>query len=120
MDSAENNKQNLGLCYRNGLFSGLMTGLTQEYFTPFILLLGAAARHVGLLNALPNFFAALVQIKGAETVDRLRSRKRVVALFSSLQAVTLAMLCVMALAGRGRPGCRYHDRDRVHLLRGHG
>ncbi|MBU0877996.1 MAG: hypothetical protein KKD55_00105 [Candidatus Omnitrophica bacterium] len=46
-----------------------MTAFTQEYFTPFLLLLGGTVRHVGLLNALPNLMASLAQLKSADIVE---------------------------------------------------
>lgn len=58
-----------------------MIGFTQEYFTPFLLLLGATARHIGMLSALPNFFASLIQIKSADLSERLKSRKKVIITF---------------------------------------
>ena len=51
-------KKSLKFSYFSGVFGGGMAGFTADYFTPFALLLGATARQVGFLNALPNFFAA--------------------------------------------------------------
>jgi len=74
-----------------------MTGLTQDYFVPFLLLLGGTVGHVGALSALPNLFAALAQLKSPDLTDWLQSRKGVISLFVMLQAVILLVLGVSAL-----------------------
>lgn len=96
--SADENQKNRSLrfSYYNGLFASSMTGLTQEYFTPFLLLLDPSAKYVGYLNAFPNLFAALAQLKSADLTERFKSRKLVVNFLVLLQAVTLLVMGVMA------------------------
>lgn len=67
----------------------MMNGFTLDYFTPFLILLGGTIRHVGIMSALPNLFAALIQLKSPDITDRLSSRKKVVSLFILLQALML-------------------------------
>ncbi len=71
--------------------------MTQEYFTPFILLLGGSARHVAFLNAMPNICAALVQLRSPGLAAEGRSRKRVSVLFLLIQALTLIPLIILAM-----------------------
>jgi MFS family permease len=92
-------ERNLRLSYLNGIFASGMTGFTQEYFTPFLLLIGGTAQHVGFLSAFPNFFSALVQLFSADLTEKIKSRKRVVVIFMVLQALTLLLICAMAFTG---------------------
>jgi len=81
----------------HGVFSSAVTGFTQDCFTPFVLLLGGTARHVGALNAVPNLFAALVQIKTADITAHLRSRKKILGIALFLQGLTLLLMAGAAL-----------------------
>lgn len=74
-----------------------MAGFTQEYFAPFLLFLGGAARHIGMLSALPNFFASLIQLKSADITEKAGSRKKIVTTFVFLQAMTLLLMVALAL-----------------------
>ncbi|HBR14006.1 MAG TPA: hypothetical protein DD723_00475 [Candidatus Omnitrophica bacterium] len=89
--------------YVNGIFSSATNGLTQEYFTPFVLLLGATTQQVGFLNALPNLFSSLVQFKSADLADKLSSRKKTIGIFISLQTFVLLTMFLMALFNVANP-----------------
>lgn len=90
----------LRLSYSNGIFASGMTGFTQEYFTPFLLLLGGTAGHVGLLSAFPNFFSSVLQLLSPGLNDRIKSRKKIVLIFTLLQAMVLLAICTLAVMGR--------------------
>lgn len=90
-------KKSLKASFKEGVFASAMTGFTQEYFIPFLLLLGGTVRHVGFLSALPNLMASLVQLKSAEIVDRFNSRKNTVTTFVFLQAMMLLPMFVVAI-----------------------
>jgi MFS family permease len=66
-------------------------------------LLGGSAKHVGFLNAFPNLFAALVQMKSADLALQLKSRKSMVSIFVFFQALTLLAMSTVALMGGGHP-----------------
>lgn len=93
-------KKSLKISFMKGLFGCCMAGLTQEYFTPFLLFLGAGANHVGILSAATNFFASTIQFFSAEMVNKLRSRKKMIGLFVLLQAGILFLIPLLVL-GRG-------------------
>lgn len=95
--------ESLKFSFFDGIFASGMSGFTQEYFTPFLLLLGASARHIGMLSALPNFFASLAQLKSADFTERLRSRRKIINMFVLLQALMLLPIAVAALLGNIRP-----------------
>lgn len=94
-------KSSLRFSFLDGLFASGMTGFTQDYFTPFLLFLGGGAREVGLLTSLPNVVASLVQLKTADLVTLLGSRKRTITHSVLLQA--LMILLVAALVHTGAP-----------------
>jgi len=103
--SLNNNQKNKSLrfSFLDGIFASAMTGFTQEYFTPFLLLLDATAKQVGILNALPNLFASLIQLKSADITDRLGSRKLIIRVFVFFQAVLLLPMVSIALSGKVMP-----------------
>lgn len=103
--SLDNNRVNESLKFslRDGIFASAMVGFTQEYFTPFLILLGGTARHVGMLNAFPNLFASLIQLKSADISERLKSRKRVLDIFVLLHALMLLPIAIIALSGGADP-----------------
>ncbi|MFH1338616.1 MAG: MFS transporter [Candidatus Omnitrophota bacterium] len=88
--------RSLRFSFLDGTFASAMTGFTQEYFTPFLLLLGASVTHIGILNALPNFFASLIQLKSADLVERVKSRKKIINTFVFLQALMLVPMAIIA------------------------
>lgn len=83
----------------DGVFASGMTGLTQDYFTPFLLLLGGGVREVGLLSSLPNIVGSLAQLATFDIMRRLKSRKKTITVFVFLQALALLCIAVMAYAG---------------------
>lgn len=95
--------KNLRFSFLDGIFASGMTGFTQDYFTPFILHLGATIRQVGFLSALPNLFGALMQLKSADAADKLKSRRKVIILFVFMQALMLLPMVVISLLGKAKP-----------------
>ncbi len=91
----------LRLSYFEGIFSGWMAGLTQEYLVPFLLFLGGGNSLVGALSALANLSAALVQVRGPDLTERLKSRKLTVGLAVLVQILVLAAMAVVALTRNG-------------------
>lgn len=85
------------MSFIEGIFASTMLGFTQDYFTPFLLLIGGTARDVGTLNALPNLISSIVQLKIADITDWFKSRKKAVTIFVLMQAFTLLPITIMAL-----------------------
>ena len=69
-----------------------MTGFTQEYFTPFLLHLGAMTNHIGILNSAANFFSSIIQLFSAELTNSLKSRKKLISICILIQAASLLLL----------------------------
>jgi len=97
MVGSESKLKSLRYSFLDGIFASGMIGFVQDYFTPFIILLGATSRQIGILNALPNFFSSLFQLKSAELVERFRSRKTVFTINVFLQALMLLPIVFIAL-----------------------
>ena len=83
--------------FASGIFGSAMIGFTQEYLTPFLLLIGGTVRDVGFLNALPNLCAALIQIKSADVTEWIASRRKIVSAAFLVQSGVLAVAVVIAL-----------------------
>lgn len=100
LDSTKHNiNKTLKFSFVDGIFASGMAGFTQEYYVPFALLLGAKARHVGIINALSNLSSSLMQLKSADLAERARSRKKVVNFFVFFQALALLPVVAIALLG---------------------
>ncbi len=105
MDNMQNrNEQSLKVSFIEGAFASAMTGFTQEYFTPFLLLIGATVRHVSFLNALPNLFSAIIQVKNPDITDKLKSRKKMVNFLVFLQSIILIPMAITAFTRKTEPG----------------
>jgi MFS family permease len=90
-------KKSLRASLFDGIFANGMIGFTQDYFAPFLLLIGGSARQIGLLAALPNFFSSLLQLKSADLSEKFRSRLNFVCRFVFFQALVLLPTCALAL-----------------------
>jgi MFS family permease len=64
-----------------------MTGLTQDFVTPFALALKATVSQVALLSGIPSLIASLTQLKTPGLVHKLGSRKQVILPAVFLQAM---------------------------------
>lgn len=96
--------KNLKISYFDGICAATMQGFTQDYFIPFLVLLDAGARQVASLNALPNLFSALIQIKSADLTNHLKSRRGMVAFFALCQAMVLLGVCLLVFFKYITPG----------------
>ena len=82
---------------RLGVFSGVgwagMSGLTQNYITPFALELKANAFQIGLLTSVPNMTMALSQLFTPELTQKMGSRKRITLMAILIDAITWCQSC---------------------------
>jgi len=91
--------KSLRFSFFDGIFASAMAGFTQDYFAPFLLVIGATARHIGILNALPNLFASLVQLLSADFTEKTGSRRTIINVFVFCQALILAPMAITAFLG---------------------
>jgi len=68
-------QHNLRAFFWDGVLSASSDAITVNYFTLFLLALGATSTQIGLLSSLSNMAAVLVLLPGAMLVDRLGKRK---------------------------------------------
>lgn len=98
-DNRQLKDKSLRVSVIEGIFANAMTGFTQDYFTPFLLLLGGTVRHVAFLNALPNLVASLVQPQSTALVEWFKSRKKMINFFLFLQAMMFIPMIGVAFYG---------------------
>ena len=102
-EQIEQRSRSLRFSLYDGIFASGMIGFTQDYFTPFLLVLGAGAGLVGLLCSIPNLISALLQLKTADLSEKLGSRKKFIAAFVFVQAMVLFFLAGIAFRGGAGP-----------------
>jgi MFS family permease len=95
--------KSLKYSFLDATFFGGMMGFTQDYFTPFLLLLGGTVKSVGVLSSLPNLVAALIQLESADLTEKVKSRKKIVQTFVLFQALMLLPMAWFALKGGAPP-----------------
>ena len=88
--------KNLRYSFINGIFSSSMSGFSYEFLTPFLLLLGGTVKQVGALNAIPNFLGALAQLKSADIITKIKSRKKTVVIFVGFEGIMLLAVALSA------------------------
>lgn len=80
-------RKSLKASFLDGIFASAMVGLTVDYITPYALALRATTSQIGILSAAPNLVSSLAQLKSADLVEKLKSRKKVINLFVFLHAL---------------------------------
>jgi len=80
-------KKSLRFSFLDGIFASGMVGMTTDYITPYALALKATASQIGILTAASNLASSLVQLKSADTTERLKSRKKMINIFILLHAL---------------------------------
>ena len=90
-----NKSKSLYYSFLDGIFASIMTGFTMNYVVPFGLVLGAKNFHVALLNALPQLFSSIAQLRTAEMVDKLKSRLKIITLFVFLHGISYLLIILL-------------------------
>lgn len=71
-------KKSLRYSLIDGIFASVMTGASETFITPYALAMKASASLIGILASMPSLVGALLQMKAAEIVERLGSRKALI------------------------------------------
>jgi MFS family permease len=58
--------------------AGIALGIMDNFINPLAVALGASGMQIGVLNSMPRLFVSLSQLKTADLVERLGSRKRLI------------------------------------------
>jgi MFS family permease len=90
-----NKSKSLYYSFLDGIFASIMTGFTMNYVVPFGLVLRAKNFHVALLNALPQLFSSIVQLRTDEMVDKLKSRLKIITLFVFLHGISYLLIILL-------------------------
>jgi MFS family permease len=72
---------------REAWLSAAMTGVSDPFMIPYLLALGATPAQAGLLSSVRNALLAVVQLAAGWAVDRAGSRRRLVLITASFQAL---------------------------------
>lgn len=84
-------KRSLFFSFIDGFFASIMFGFTLNYVTPFGLALNAKNFQIGLLNALPQLFASILQLNSTRIVEYSKSRLKVITTFVYLHGLTFVL-----------------------------
>src|SRR4051794_40723512 len=89
-------KETLRVSFKDGVFASVMSGVTDPYFTPFALALGATAQQIGWVSGLPQFFGSLSQLFAVQAVYRIGGRLKLLVGVVSVQAALLFLIAFLA------------------------
>jgi MFS family permease len=95
MESDSNHSKSLKVARKEIVSSSIANGLTEPFMMPYALALGATPFHVGLLGSIRNLMLSLVQLKSADAVYRVGSRKKLVLWTVGLQALLFLPLALV-------------------------
>jgi MFS family permease len=80
---------------KDGVSYAVMMGCGESYLGPFGIFLRASILQVGLLATLPQLFGAVMQWLAAVTMDRFRSRRKVIVAGAATQSITLIPMALL-------------------------
>jgi MFS family permease len=89
-------RETLRVSFKDGVFAAIMSGVTDPYFTPFALALGATAQQIGWVSGFPQFFGSLSQLFAVQAVHRIGGRLNLLVGVVSIQAMLLFFIGLLA------------------------
>jgi len=89
-------RETLRISFKDGVFASVMSGVTDPYFTPFALALGATVQQIGWVSGLPQFFGSLSQLFAVQAVYRIGGRLKLLVGAVSIQATLLLLIALLA------------------------
>src|ERR1041385_4232214 len=89
-------RETLRVSFKDGVFASVMSGVTDPYFTPFALALGATAQQIGWVSGLPQFFGSLSQLFAVQAVYRIGGRLKLLVGVVAIQAMLLLLIGLLA------------------------
>ena len=98
-------RRSLDASIKDGIAWSVMSGFVDGYTVPFAMALKAGSMEIGILRSLAPLLGSLGQLKTADCVNALRSRKRFVSLGVQAQILSLAAAasCVFMPEGLALP-----------------
>ncbi|MBI5881533.1 MAG: MFS transporter [Elusimicrobia bacterium] len=86
---------------KDGIAWSVMAGFVESYTVPFAMALKAGSMEIGILRSLGPFLSSLGQLRIADWVNKVKSRKTVVSIAVQAQIVSLAMATACAFLPEG-------------------
>ncbi|MBU4444259.1 MAG: MFS transporter [Candidatus Marinimicrobia bacterium] len=93
-------EKSLKFSIRDGLFWSIMAGFGDSYLPAFAVFLNATTQQMGMLTALPQFMAALIQLFSVRVSHLFKSSKRAVLISVFLQASMWLVITVITYLTR--------------------
>jgi MFS family permease len=97
------NRSSLNASWKEGIASNIMIAITDYYFIPLALFMGASAQQIGLLVAVPHLFGSLCQVFASQLIRTMGGRVKFLvrgAICQTVILVPIAMLPILHLPGR--------------------
>jgi MFS family permease len=82
-------QQSLSHCWKEGIAAQVMIGIVDYFLVPFALLIGASNQEVGVLVAVPNLVASILQFIAVQAVEWAGGRRRLLLLGFLIQSLFL-------------------------------
>src|SRR5689334_1747720 len=96
-------RETLRISFKDGVFASIMSGVTEQYFTPFALALGATAQQIGWVSGFPQLFGSLAQLFSVQAIYDIGGRLRLVVGLVIALATLLALIALLAWTGAAQP-----------------
>lgn len=91
-------RESLRVSFKDGVFASIMSGVTDQYFVPFALALGATAPQIGWVSGFPQFFGSLSQLFAVQAIYRIGGRLKLLVGTVTVQAFLLLGIALLAVA----------------------
>lgn len=93
---------NMRFAVYEGMCFAILVGTAENYFSAYGVFLNATALQLGMLTALPSLVSAICHLASVWLLDRFRSRRTILCMFSALQTLSLVpMMLIPFLWGSG-------------------
>lgn len=89
-------RDSLAASFKDGIFAAIMAGVTDHYFIPFGLLLGATVQQVGWISGLPNLLGSLSQFFAVQLIYKVGGRLSLLLRTVMVQAFLLVLIAFVS------------------------
>lgn len=89
-------RESLRASFMDGIFAAIMSGMTDQYFTPFALALGATAQQIGWVSGLPSLFGSFSQLFAVQAIHRIGGRLKLLVRTVATQALLVLFIALLA------------------------
>lgn len=92
-------RESLRSSFKDGIFASVMSGVTDQYFIPFALILGATTQQVGWVSGFPNLFGSFSQLFAVQAIHHIGGRLKLLIRTVSMQATFLFGIALLTWVG---------------------